>query len=167
LPGAWVDAAAGAEIDWLIALVSEVRSIRAEMNVPPSARPHLSLMGADAATQARLARNRDRLCALARLDSVRLAESAPAGAVLFVIAEATGALSIAQFIDLAAEKARLAKEIAALDQDIARVSKKLDNADFIARAPEAVVEENRAKLADAQTAKAKLESALARLKGLE
>jgi valyl-tRNA synthetase len=167
LPGAWADAAAAAEIDWLIELVSEVRSIRAEMNVPPSARPALSLIGAGPATQARLTRNRDRLCALARLDAVRLAETPPAGAVLFVIGEATGALAIAQFIDLAAEKARLEKEIAALDQDIARLSKKLDNADFIARAPKEVVEENRAKLADAQTAKAKLESALARLKGLE
>jgi valyl-tRNA synthetase len=167
LPGAWVDEAATAEIDWLIELVSEVRSIRAEMNVPPSARPALSLVGANPVTQGRLARNRDRLCALARLDAVRLADAAPTGAVPFVVGEATGALAIAEFIDLAAEKARLAKEIAALDQDIARVSKKLDNADFIARAPEAVVEENRAKLADAQTAKAKLESALARLKGLE
>jgi valyl-tRNA synthetase len=167
LPGGWVDEAATAEIDWLIELVSEVRSIRAEMNVPPSARPALSLVGAGPATQARLGRNRDRLCALARLDAVRLAETPPAGAVLFVIGEATGALAIAQFIDLAAEKARLEKEIAALDQDIARISKKLDNADFIARAPEEVVEENRAKLTAAQTAKAKLESALARLKGLE
>jgi valyl-tRNA synthetase len=166
LPGAWVDAAAAAEIEWLIALVSEVRSIRAEMNVPPSARPALSLVGAGPVTQGRLTRNRDRLCALARLDAVRLAEAAPAGAVPFVIGEATGALAIAEFIDLAAEKARLEKEIAALDQDIARISKKLDNADFIARAPKEVVEENRTKLAEAQTAKAKLESALARLKGL-
>jgi valyl-tRNA synthetase len=166
LPGAWVDETAAAEIDWLIALVSEVRSIRAEMNVPPSARPALSLVGVGPVTQGRLTRNRDRLCALARLDAVRLAEAAPAGAVPFVIGEATGALAIAEFIDLAAEKARLEKEIAALDQDIARISKKLDNADFIARAPEAVVEENRKKLAEAQTAKAKLESALARLQGL-
>jgi valyl-tRNA synthetase len=166
LPGAWIDADAAAEVDWLIALVSEVRSIRAEMNVPPSARPALSLVGADPVTQGRLARNRDRLCALGRLEAVRLAEAAPAGAVPFVIAEATGALAIAEFIDLAAEKARLTKEIAALDQDTARLSKKLDNADFIARAPEAVVEENRTKLAEAQTAKAKLEGALERLKGL-
>jgi valyl-tRNA synthetase len=124
------------------------------------------LVGADPVTQGRLARNRDRLCALARLDAVRLAETPPAGAVPFVIGEATGALAIAEFIDLAAEKTRLEKAIAALDQDISRLSKKLDNADFIARAPEAVVEENREKLAEAQTAKAKLESALARLKGL-
>jgi len=166
LPGAWVDAAATAEIDWLIELVSEVRSIRAEMNVPPSARPALSLVGAGPLTQARLARNRDRLCALARLDAVRLADTAPAGAVPFVIAEATGALAIAEFIDLAAEKARLEKAVSSLDQDIVRISKKLDNADFTARAPPEVVEENREKLAEAQTAKAKLESALGRLKGL-
>jgi valyl-tRNA synthetase len=166
LPAAWVDDPASAEIDWLIELVSAVRSIRAEMNVPPSARPTLSLVGAGPATEARLTRNRDRICALARLDAVRLVDAAPGGTAPFVIGEATGALAIAEFIDLTAEKARLTKEIAALDQDIARVSKKLDNADFIARAPAEVVEENRTKLADAEVAKAKLESALLRLQGL-
>ena len=61
----------------------------------------------------------------------------------FVAGEATGALSIAEFIDLAAERARLAKALDGLDKDIDRVLKKLDNADFMAKAPEAVVAENR------------------------
>jgi valyl-tRNA synthetase len=159
----WVDAAAEAEIEWVIGLVSEVRSIRSEMNVPPSARTPLFLVGAGADTKARIARNRDRLQTLARLDSVREAETAPAGAAQFAAGDAVGALSIADFIDLAAERARLSKALAGLDDDIARVNKKLDNPDFMARAPEAVVAENRGKLADAQADKAKIEAALARL----
>ena len=159
----WIDEAAGDEIDWLIGLVSEVRSIRAEMNVPPSARPPLTLVGAGPLTQERLKRNRDRLCTLARLDAVREADAAPHGAVLFVAGEATGALAVAEYIDLAAEKARLAKAIGSADQDILRTAKKLDNADFLARAPAEVVEENREKLAEAQAALEKLRAALARL----
>jgi valyl-tRNA synthetase len=159
----WIDKEAEAEIGWLIDLVSEVRSIRAEMNVPPSARTPLILIGAGPATRARLARNRDRLCTLARLDSVREAEAAPAGAAQFAAGDAVGALSIAEFIDLAAERTRLTKAVAALDGDIARVLKKLDNPDFMAKAREDVIAENRAKLADAEADKAKIEAALVRL----
>jgi valyl-tRNA synthetase len=73
---------------------------------------------------------------------------------------------VAEFIDLAAEKARLAKEVATLAADIDRTAKKLANTDFVARAPEEVVEENRERLAEAQTAKARLEAALTRLKDI-
>jgi valyl-tRNA synthetase len=163
LPNAWVDAEAGGEIGWLIDLVTQVRSVRAEMNVPPGARIPVTLTGAGEATLARIARHRDLIVSLARLQSIEPASAAPPGSVPFVIGEATASLSIAEFIDLAAERARLTKEIAALAQDIDRTAKKLANADFVSRAPEEVVEENRERLADAQAAKAKLESALARL----
>ncbi len=163
LPDIWIDKAAADEIEWVISLVSEVRSIRAEMNVPPSARAPLVLVGADSTSQARVSRQKDRLCSLARLDSIRFAEHPPTGAVQFVIGEASGCLSIAEFIDLAAERARLNKAIDGLDKDIERVRKKLDNADFMAKAPEAVVTENREKMLDAETAKAKMTAALARL----
>ena len=83
-----------------------------------------------------------------------------------MIGEATAALSIAGFIDLTAEKARLAKEIAALQSDADRTRKKLDNPDFIAKAREEVVEENRERLAEAQTAIAKLAAALNRLEAV-
>jgi len=163
LPDAWIDAEAGAEIGWLIDLVTGVRSVRAEMNVPPGARIPATLTGAGEATLTRLARHSDLIASLARLQSIESASAAPAGSVPFVIGEATASLSIAEFIDLAAERARLTKDIGALTQDIDRTAKKLANADFVARAPEEVVEENRSRLADAQAAKAKLESALARL----
>jgi valyl-tRNA synthetase len=165
-PQTWLDAAAEDEIGWLIDLVTEVRQVRAEMNVPPSARAPLTIVGASAATRARIARHRDLITTLARLESVKEADAAPKGAAPFVIGEATCALSIAGFIDLSAEKARLGKEIAALESDAERTRKKLDNADFIARAPEAVVEENRERLAEAEAAQAKLKAALQRLEAV-
>jgi valyl-tRNA synthetase len=163
LPESWIDADAEAEIGWLVDTVSEIRSVRAEMNVPPGAKPPLTVIGASAETKARLARHRDLLLTLARLDSAREAEAAPAGAVPFVLGEATGALAIAEFIDLAAEKARLTKEIAGHVGEIEKTAKKLNNPDFLARAKEEVVEENRERLAEAEAAKAKLEAALSRL----
>jgi valyl-tRNA synthetase len=162
----WIDAEAEAEMGWLVGTVGEIRSIRAEMNVPPSAKPALSVVGAGAETKARLARHRDLLLTLARLDSVREAEASPAGSVPIVMGEATGALAIADFIDLTAEKARLTKEIASHAGEIEKVGKKLGNPDFLARAKEEVVEENRERLAEAEAAKAKLEAALSRLESV-
>jgi valyl-tRNA synthetase len=165
-PDAWVDAEAEAEIGWVIDLVSEVRSIRSEMNVPPSARAPLTLIGAGEVARGRLARNRDLIVTLGRLESAKEADAPPAGSVPFVLGEATGALAIAEFIDLAAEKARLNKEIASFAGDIERTAKKLDNPDFIARAREDVVQENRDRLVESQAAKAKLEAALTRLSAI-
>ncbi|WP_454759684.1 valine--tRNA ligase [Caulobacter segnis] len=166
LPESWIDAEAEAEIGWLVGTVGEIRSIRAEMNVPPSAKPALTVVGAGAETKARLARHRDLLLTLARLDSAREADAAPAGSVPIVMGEATGALGIADFIDLAAEKTRLTKEIAGHVGEIEKVGKKLGNPDFLARAKEEVIEENRERLADAEAAKAKLEAALSRLESV-
>jgi valyl-tRNA synthetase len=167
LPAAWIDAAAEAEIGWLVDLVTEVRQVRAEANVPNSARPPLSLVGAGPVTRERVARHRDLILSLARLESVREAEHAPKGAAPFVIGEATGALSIAEFIDVAAEKARLNKEIGVLDGDAEKTRRKLGNPDFVARAPEEVVEENRERLAEAEEAVGKLKAALQRLEAID
>jgi valyl-tRNA synthetase len=166
LPESWIDAEAEAEIGWLVDTVGEIRSIRAEMNVPPGAKPPLSVIGANAETKGRLARHRDLLLSLARLDSAREADAAPAGSVPIVLGEATGALAIAEFIDLTAEKARLAKEIAGHAVDIDKAAKKLNNPDFLARAKEEAVTENRERLAEAEAAKTKLEAALARLEAV-
>ena len=166
LPADWIDAEAEAEIGWLVETVGEIRSIRAEMNVPPSAKPGLTIVGAGPETKARLARHRDLLLTLARLDSVREADAAPAGSAPVVIGEATGALGVAEFIDIAAEKARLSKDIAGHAGEIDKVNRKLGNPDFLARAKEEVVEENRERLVEAEAAKAKLEAALARLESV-
>jgi len=166
LPAEWIDAEADAEMAWLTGLIDEVRSIRAETNVPPQARAPLVLAGAGEAIRDRLGRHRTLIERLARVSSIELAEAPPAGAAPFVAGEATGALVIAGLIDVAAERTRLSKEIAALAADAEKTAKKLANADFVARAPEEVVEENRERLADAEAAKAKLESALGRLEAV-
>ena len=80
-----------------------------------------------------------------------------------ICSSATAALSLAGIIDLAAERARLEKEIVAFDSDIAHVNKKLGNPNFVARAAPEVVEEQREKLAEAEAGKARLQAALARL----
>ena len=166
LPDSFVDAAAEAEIGWLVDLVTEIRQLRAEMNVPPSAKPPLAFVTPDATTAARMDRHRDLVLTLGRVSELTAAESAPAGAVTFVSGGATAALSLAGIIDLAAERARLEKEIAAFDSDIGHVNKKLGNPNFVARAAPEVVEEQREKLATAEAGKAKLQAALARLEGL-
>jgi len=162
-PDSFIDGASEAEIGWVVDLVSEVRSLRAEMNVPPSAKAPLTLSGASEETAQRLERHRALILTLARLASADVTDAPAAGAVPFVIGEATAALAIADLIDLSAEKARLTKEIAAHAGDIDRVNRKLGNPDFMAKAKEEVIEENRAKLAEAQTAMAKLQAALSRL----
>jgi valyl-tRNA synthetase len=166
LPADYLDLAADAEIGWVVDLVTGVRQLRAEMRVPPGARPVLALIGLNGPSRERLGHHRDLLVTLARLGGVGEAAAPPPGSAQFVIAEATGALAIAGHVDLDAERSRLAKEIAGHAADIERTARKLGNPDFIARAPEEVVEENRERLLEAEHAKARLEAARARLEAL-
>jgi valyl-tRNA synthetase len=161
-PGAF-DAKAEAEIGWVIDLVTAVRSIRAEMNI--TAEIPLVLVGASDAAQARAGRWEEFLKRLARLSGIATAPSAPAAPVQLIVREETVALPLQGVVDFAAEKARLDKEIARANSDIARVDAKLGNADFIRRAPDEVVEGEREKRAEAEARRDKLTEALARLKG--
>jgi valyl-tRNA synthetase len=163
LPGDWVDAAAEAEIGLIVGVVGEGRSARTEMNVPPSARPPLLVIEASPDQKAIFQANTGLIQSTLRVSEVRFADAAPKGSLSYVVEGATLALPIASFIDLDAERSRLAKAIKGLDEDIAKIAKKLGNPDFVARAPEAVVAENQERMAEAEAAKAKLEGALARL----
>ncbi|WP_374448727.1 valine--tRNA ligase [Stella sp.] len=158
------DAPAAAEMGWVVRLVSEIRTIRAEMNVPVAAEVPLLVKGAGAETEARLATHGDLIRRLARLASIAIAAGeVPAGAAQAVVDEATIALPLAGIIDLAKERARLAREVGKLGDEIAKIEKKLGSADFMAKAPEEIVEEQRERAQAAQEAKAKLEAALARI----
>jgi valyl-tRNA synthetase len=162
LLASYVDPAAEAEIGWLVELVTEIRSIRAEMNVPPSARLPLVVLQR-ASNSALLLDYRSLLVTLARLSTVTEPSEGRTGLSTFVVRGDTYGLSLAGFIDIEGERVRLGKELAERERDISIVQKKLSNPDFVSRAPEEVVEENRERLAEAQAAKAKLEAALARL----
>ncbi|TAJ63810.1 valine--tRNA ligase [Brevundimonas sp.] len=163
LPDGFIDAAAEGEIGWLVDLVTEIRQLKAEMNVPQGAKPGLSFIAPDAATADRIARHRELILTLGRVSDLSTVEAAASGAVTFVSGGATAALSLAGIIDLSAERARLTKEIAAFEDDAAHVNRKLGNPNFVSRAAPEVVDEQRQKLAEAEAGKAKLQAALARL----
>ena len=141
------DAEADDEIAWLIEFVSEVRSVRSEMNVPPAAQMPLIISGAGKAIRARAERHGDTLSRLARLSSIGFEESPPKGAVQIVMKDAILALPLADIIDLTAEGERLRREIDRLKGEIEKLDQKLADEKFTARAPEHVVEENRERLA--------------------
>lgn len=162
LPESLIKADAVAEMDWTIRLITEIRSIRSEMNVPPGARIPLVLSGAGTGSVERLERYRDLIQRLARLSEARVGE-VPAGAVQGVLDEATIALPIADVIDVAQERARLGKEIAKAEGEIAKIEKKLSNQGFLAKAPDEVVEENRERRDEEAAKRDRLAAALSRL----
>ncbi len=155
--------AAEAEIGFVVELISEVRSVRSEMNVPAGAQVPLVLVGADSSVQARVAAWAEIIKRLARLSDISLAAEAPGQSAQLIARGTLGALPLEGIIDFAAEKVRLAKEIEKLNAEAKKIEAKLGNADFVARAPEDVVEENRERLADAHSRAEKLSAALKRL----
>ena len=161
------DAEAEAEIGWVIDLVTAVRSVRAEMNVPPATFIPLVLVGAKQDAQKRAERWAEFINRLARLSAITFADASPRGAVQLVVRGETAAIPLAGVIDIVAERTRLKKELAKADADIARVDGKLANPDFLARAPEEVVEGEREKREEASARKAKLAEAFERLKAAE
>jgi valyl-tRNA synthetase len=157
------NAEADAEINWLIRLVTEVRSVRAEMNVPAGTKVPLVIASAGEATRARVAAHDETIKRLARIETIDLADTPPVGSVQIVLDEATLALPLAGVIDIGAESQRLKREIDKVGSEIAQLTAKLSNEKFVSRAPEHVVEEQRERKSEAEAVAAKLEQALKRL----
>ncbi|WP_372917630.1 valine--tRNA ligase [Sandarakinorhabdus sp.] len=154
------DAAASADIDWLISLISEVRSARTEVNVPPSAKLAYAVDGASPATLARLTAN---AAAIERLARILPGDVAPGGRLQVVHFEATILIPIGDVVDLAAEKSRLDKAMTAAIKERDALAGRLGNPGFTEKAkPEAVEkarEDHAARSAEAE----RLEAALSRL----
>ena len=165
LAASLVRAEAKAEMDWVVRAVSTIRAVRAEINVPPRAALGLIVRGADAGTIARIERHGGLLRRLARLDGVTLAADAtlPGGAVQAIVDEAVFALPVGAVIDIAGEKSRLEKELGKLAGEIGKIDAKLANANFVSRAPEVVVEEQRDRLAELRQSRDRLTEAIDRL----
>ncbi|MEX0344198.1 MAG: valine--tRNA ligase [Rhizobiaceae bacterium] len=157
------DAEAAQEINWLVDLVSGLRSVRAEMNVPPSAQSPLIVVGANRETCDRLLRHDPAIKRLARATDIVLEPEAPKGSAQFVIGEATACLPLGDLIDIGAEKARLAKSAAKVDGELDKISKKLANEKFVANARPEIVAGEREKLTALEEQSEKLAAALARL----
>ncbi|MEO0720092.1 MAG: valine--tRNA ligase, partial [Pseudomonadota bacterium] len=139
------------------------RSVRAEMNVPPSAQIQLALTGASETALARMSRNEALVLRLARLESWNAAEEAPAGSITLAVEEATVNLPLADIIDVSAEKARLEKSLAKIEKEVKGVEAKLGNANFTSKAPAEVIEEQKERLETAKAEADRLKAALARV----
>ncbi|WP_421982932.1 valine--tRNA ligase [Roseibium sp.] len=157
------DDTAAAEINWLVNLISEIRSVRAEMNVPAGAKVAVVITGASEETRERLSTHESAVLRLARAEKVDLADAAPKGSAQIIVGEATVCLPLAGVIDLGAEKARLEKEVGKLDADISKIEKKLSNPKFVEKAPADVVEGEREKVSEFTEKRAKVQIALDRL----
>jgi valyl-tRNA synthetase len=154
---------ANVEMLWLVELIKGVRSVRAEMNVPAAAKIPLVLKGAKDQTPDRLERYRDVIITLARLSSVELTDTLPKGSAQFVLGEATVGLPLGDVIDFTKERARLEKDLKKAQDEIGRIDAKLSNEQFVSKAPEDVLTEQREKRAEYAATAARLQEAVARL----
>ncbi len=157
------DEQADAEIGWVVRLVSGVRSVRSEMNVPAGAKVPLVIVGAPEVLQDRAGRHQETIVRLARLEAISFADTSPAGSAQIVVDGSTIALPLAGIIDMKAERARIAKEVAKVNAEIKKVTDRLGNPQFMSRAPEDVVEELRERQADWEARGQQLEAALRRI----
>ncbi|MGR6430975.1 valine--tRNA ligase [Rhizobium sp. PAMB 3182] len=159
----YFDDHAADEINWLIDLVSGIRSVRSEMNVAPAATAPLVIVGANAVTRERVGRHTPAIQRLARVETVTFADAAPKGAAQIVVGEATACLPLGNLIDLGAERARLEKAIGKAEQDKARIAAKLGNEKFVANAKPEVVEAERERFDELETQLKGLQIALSRV----
>ncbi len=161
-----VDAAADAEMGWVIGLIEEIRSLRAQMHVPAGAKVPLVSLGLTLVQAEVLARNGALVARLARVERFDAAEVAPRGAVTLTVEGATFCLPLAEVIDIEAERERLGRALGKLEGEAKGLRAKLGNAAFVAKAPEDVVDESRARLEALDEEIAILTAARARLAGL-
>ena len=155
---------AEAEIGWIVDLVSEIRSVRSEMNVPAASQVPLVLVGAAAEVKKHAIRWDETIRRLARLSDVVFATEPPPNSAQMIVRGTLAAMPLQGIIDFDAERARLNKEIGKEEREITKIDAKLGNADFLARAPEDVIEENRDRRVEAHTRIAQIRAALGRLK---
>jgi valyl-tRNA synthetase len=159
----YADDNAADEINWLIDLVSGIRSVRAEMNVPPAATAPLVVVNANSLTRERLSRHQAAIKRLARMEEISLADTAPKGAAQIIVGEATACLPLGKLIDLAAEKARLEKAIAKAGSEMNRINGKLSNERFVANANPEIVAAERERLGELEGQIESLRVALSRV----
>ena len=157
------DRDSAAEMDWVVDAISAIRAVRNEINVPLATRVPLLVKDADGKVAARLDRHREHVLRLARLESIALAEIAPAGSVSVVIEGTTLILPLGDIVDLGQEKARLGREIAKFDAELAKFAAKLGNPGFLAKAKPEIIEEQREREADTRRDRNRLQAAYDRL----
>ena len=161
-----IDTDADREMNWVVKLIEDVRSARAQMHVPAGLKIPMILRDLDAAGRAAFATNETLIFKLARIDSVTEMADLPKGCVTIPVEGGTFALPLADIIDVDEEKARLEKSIGKLEKEIGGLKDRLNNPKFAENAPEDVVAEAQGNLDAREDEAAKLREALARLSEL-
>lgn len=153
------------EIDRAIDIISAIRSLRASMNLPAGAKLHAFVKDAAAETLSVVERQKALICKLARLEELDALgnREVTKDMVQTVSREAAILIPLKGVVDFEAERARLQKELETLNKNLEGYSRKLNNESFVAKAPAAVVAEEKRRQAEAQENKAKVEEALARI----
>ncbi|MDC0190975.1 valine--tRNA ligase [Rhodospirillales bacterium] len=155
------------EMDWVVDLVSEVRSLRVEMNIPPGTQIPLIVLNADDTAVAACASHKVIIKRLARISDLSFSNGdVPKGSIQAVLGGSTIILPVSDVIDLDLERSRLNKEISLLDTEILKFDKKLSNKEFLSKAPAEVIEIQRERKTTAFEKKVKLEEALERLSSI-
>ena len=157
------DEKAAEDINWLIDVVSGIRSARAEMNVPAGAMAPLVIVEAGKQTKERVERHEAAIKRLARIETIDFANKVPEASAQIILGEATFCMPLGKLIDFDAERARLEKEMGKIDLDIEKVEKKLNNPKFVANAKPEIVDAERERLSELEAAKEKLVVAMKRL----
>jgi valyl-tRNA synthetase len=160
------DERAAGNINWLIDLVSAIRSVRSGMNVPPSITAPLIMVGTDDITVERLAHHEAAIKRLARVSEISQSEIVPKGCVQCVVHGVTGAIPLGSLIDLTAENARLSREIDKITVEMDKINAKLSNQRFVANARADVVELERTRLVELTVELEKMRLAIERLKDI-
>ncbi|ARY43520.1 valine--tRNA ligase [Brucella melitensis] len=158
------DEDAAADINWLVDLVTGIRSVRAEMNVPAGAIAPVVVLDANKVTVDRFARHDAAIKRLARVERISFEQQAPKGAAQMLLGEATICIPLGSLIDLQAEAARLAKEAGKIAAEMDRIEKKLANEKFVANAREEVVEAERERLVELKEAAQRVATAESRIR---
>ncbi|MBT0956075.1 valine--tRNA ligase [Alphaproteobacteria bacterium KMM 3653] len=162
-PADFVDEKADTEMNWVISVIEEVRSLRAQMNIPAGAFVPMVATQMDAAARTGWDANEALIKRLARVESLEMVDEMPKGTAGLTTSGASFGLPLAGVIDVAAETARLDKALLKLSKEIGGLEGRLKNPKFAASAPPEVVEEAQANLEARSGERAKLQESLARL----
>ncbi|EJF75769.1 valine--tRNA ligase [Bartonella alsatica] len=159
----FVDEKAASDINWLIDVVSEIRSVRFEMNIPAGTLAPLVIVEGGELTQKRVKLYDTLLKKLARIESIDFSDRVPVVSAQMIVGEAVFCLPLEQLIDLEVERARLMKNVSKIEQDIKKILLKLNNPNFIANAKSEIIEIERNRIIELRAVQKKISVALERL----
>ncbi len=153
------------DIGWVVEMISEIRSVRSEMNVPAGAKLPLEMVAPSQEIKERTKVYSETIQRMARLDDISFVDAPAKGAALIVIDDATLALPLAGVIDMDVERKRLNKEMGKVEKDLNKAEAWLANDKNVAKSPAHVVALNKERVVEHGERIARLKAALKRTEG--